>query len=201
METKKVYDDKFPFLSAQGLGLSGKTQTDTVKKANLATFVCSLFGGREDIGFEHLNAWFLDTFSIDGTRLFKPQTQLFIDLKTQAYISAISSGKDAIVNGQRNSLDILKALFPPDLDQHLLHQRSEPSQLNGAERQFIEQARVRSDSLLEESQSEEDIDRLPSQYPWETFLSAIQSYVKSNLNELMGKHVSFLPALSRILRC
>ncbi len=200
-ETKKIYTDNFPFLSAQNLELSGKAEIHTIKKANLATFACSLFGGREDIGFEYLHDWFLETFSIDGTKLSKPQAQLFIDLKTQAYISAVTSDKASIVHRQRNPLDILNALFPSDLDRYLLHRRSGATQLTAIERQFLEQVRVQRGTLLEKSSAGEGIDRLPSTYAWETFLSAIQSYIKNNFDELMGNIVSLLPVHQPVISC
>ena len=189
-ETKKLYTSEDPFLSSQRLDFSEKAHKDTIKKANMATFICSLFGGQEDVGFSHLNERFLDTFAVDGTKMLKPHAQLFLDVKTQAYISAVTSDKAAIVVGQRSKEGILNALFPPELDQHILSRRPGAAQLTPVERQFVEQARTRRAVLLEESQSEEAIEMLPSNNSWEDFLRDVHTYIKDNFDEIMGHLVS-----------
>lgn len=84
--TKKVYSTQEPFLNPQELGFVENAHRETIKKANMATFVSSVFGS-QDVGFYHLNENFLDTFIADGNRMLKNQAHLFLDLKTQAYIS------------------------------------------------------------------------------------------------------------------
>ena len=156
----------------------------------MATFICSLFGGREDVGFSHLNEWFLDTFAVDGTKLLKPHAQAFLDLKTQAYISAVTNDKAAILNVQRSREQILNALFSPELDQLLLRRRSGAAQLTPIERQFVEQAWTRRGVLLEESQTEGAIDTLPKKHSWEGFLRAMHNYIKGSFDDIMGNSVS-----------
>ena len=192
-ETKKIYTDGSPFLSAQNLGLSGKSQVDTIKKANLATFVCSLLGGREDISYEYLDSCFLNIFLVDGTKLLKPQAELFINFKTQAYISAVTNDKLAILQGQRKTKEILRIFFPFDQDLYFLHRRTRATQLTAIERYFVDQVRIRSDILLAESRSEGAIDKLPSMYPQEVFQSIVLSYIKAHFNELVGVTVCQLP--------
>ena len=193
-ETKKVYTSEDPFLSPQRLGFKEQGSVDTVKKANMATFISSLFGGREDVGFSHLNEYFLDTFAVDGTKFLKPHAQLFLNLKTQAYISAITSDKAAILTRQRSREEILNALFPPELDKLLLRRRSGAAQLTMIERHFIEEARSRRVLLLEESQSEGAIDMLPQKHSWEGFLRDFHAYIKGNINEITGNLVSLEPS-------
>ena len=189
-ETKKVYASHDPFLSPQKLGFIEKAHIDTIKKANMATFVCGLFGGREDVGFSHLNEFFLDTFALDGAKMLKSHAKLFLDLKTQAFISAVTSDKAIIFKVHRTREEILDALFPSQLDKHLLARRSGAAQLTPTEREFVERARNRRKALLEESDSEAVIDTLPEKHPWEGFLKDVHNYITSNFDDITGKRVS-----------
>lgn len=113
--TKKVYSIHEPFLVPGDLGLIDPAHISTIRKANLATFVSSVFGSY-DVGFYHLNEYFLDTFVGEGNRLLKSQAHLFLDLKTQAFISAQGFGQ---VERER----ILEDLFPTDLEERLLERK------------------------------------------------------------------------------
>ena len=149
----------------------------------MATFVSSVFGS-QDVGFFHLNEYFLDTFVADGNRLLKSQAQLFLDLKTQAYISAVS-------HGERSREEILEDLFPEDLEERLLSRRRPGAkQAAPSEADFLQRARNRSKSLLEESNSKEAIAILPDKYVWEDFLRDISSYVSKNFVAIVGASVS-----------
>ncbi|KAL8731178.1 MAG: hypothetical protein Q9166_003585 [cf. Caloplaca sp. 2 TL-2023] len=187
--TKKVYSTRSPFLSPHNLGLDGREQTETIRKANLATFVASVFGS-QDVGFYDLNECFLDAFLADGGRLLKVQAGLFLDLKTQAYISAIA-------NGQRPREDILQDLFPDDMEQRLLSRRSGPRQLSPGEADFIQRASNRKKTLLEEPLTMESIAQLPEKYAWDEFLRDISSYVSKNFASSVGSSERKTPGQTR----
>ncbi|KAL8714342.1 MAG: hypothetical protein Q9220_001675 [cf. Caloplaca sp. 1 TL-2023] len=187
--TKKVYSIGDPFLSSQELGLVESGQVETIRKANLATFVSSVFGS-QDVGFYHLNEFFLDTFVADGARLLKNQAGLYLDLKTQAYISAIT-------NGERSREDILYDLFPPDLEQRLLSRRSGAKQLAPGEFDFIQRANNRKKALREEPMTSDFIARLIERYVWEDFLRDISTYVSKNLTAVMGPSARRPPTQNR----
>ncbi len=189
-ETKKVYASHEPFLSPHKLGFVDEDHVETIKKANMATFVCGLFGGREDVGFSHLNDFFLETFVAESAEMLKSHTQLFLHLKTQAYISAVINDKAALLNGHRSREDILDALFPSQLDEHLSTRRSGDPQLTPTERDFVAHAQDRRKSLFEESDSEAAILALPKKYPWEDFLKDVHTYVASNFDNIIGNIVS-----------
>ncbi|KAI4245537.1 MAG: hypothetical protein LQ352_006549 [Teloschistes flavicans] len=154
--TKKVYSIRDPFLSAPELGLSQPDQIDVIRKANLATFVSGVFGSK-DVGFYHLNESFLDTFVGDSGRLLKYQAGVFLDLKTQAYISAIT-------NAERSREDILDELFPHDLEQRLLGRRPGAKQPSPGEIDFLQRANNRKKALLEEPLTPAGIAQLPEKY-------------------------------------
>ncbi|KAL9607906.1 MAG: hypothetical protein Q9167_007227 [Letrouitia subvulpina] len=176
--TKKVYSIHDPFISAQGLGLVERSQSDIIRKANLATFVSSVFGSH-DVGFYHLNENFLDIFISDGNRLLKSQAGLLLDLKTQAYISAIASG-------ERSREDILRDLFPPDLEARILSRRPGAKQATPSEADFIQRAHNRSKALMEEPLTAEAIAQLPEKYVWEDFLRDICTFVSKNFSAIAG---------------
>ena len=185
--TKKVYSIQEPFLNPQEFGFVENAHRETIKKANMATFVSSVFGS-QDVGFYHLNENFLDTFIADGNRMLKNQAQLFLDLKTQAYISAIA-------NGDRSRKEILDDLFPHDLEDRLLKRRHGAKQLSPSEADFMQRARNRRKALLEEPSTEEAAKALPEKYVWEDFLRDISTYVAKNFEAIAGVPVSCSPCV------
>ena len=192
--TKKVYSVNDPFLSSYTLGFTDPAHIETVRKANLATFVSSVFGSR-DVGFFHLNEYFMDTFVADGSRLLKPQAQLFLDLKTQAYISAMTNG-----NRPRNV--VIADLFPPDLEERLLSRRPGAKQVTPSEGEFLQRARNRSKAMLDEPDTREAIAALPKKYIWEDFLKDVSTYVSKNFEALVGLPVSLITSTApSLLNC
>ncbi|KAI9844976.1 MAG: TTAGGG repeat binding factor [Sclerophora amabilis] len=176
-QTKKLYSNHEPFLSAHDLHLRDIEHRNIIRKANLATFVSSIFGS-QDVGFYHLNEYFLDTFVPDGARLLKSQGGLYLDLKTQAYLSAMA-------NGERSRRDILEDLFPVELEQLLLSRRPGAKQLTPSEFDFVKRAGSRRDHLLSEPEDEETLAALPDKYVWEDFLRDVSTYVNRNFDELV----------------
>ncbi|KAL8796574.1 MAG: hypothetical protein Q9182_007351 [Xanthomendoza sp. 2 TL-2023] len=187
--TKKVYSIGDPFLSPRELGFVEREQTETIRKANLATFVSSVFGS-QDVGFYHLDEFFLDTFLADGGRLLKNHASLFLDLKTQAYISAITQG-------ERSREDILQDLFPEDTEQRLLDRRSGSRQPAPGETYFIQRATNRKMALLEEPMTADSISKLPDKYAWVDFLKDISAYVSKNFASIVGSSGRKKPNQSR----
>ena len=192
--TKKVYSIEEHFLNPYALDLIESAQLDTIRKANMATYISSVFGS-QDVGFYYLNEYFLDTFVADGNRLLKSQAQLFLDLKTHAYISASS-------NGKHSREELLEDLFPPDLEDRLLSRRPGAKQLAPSEADFLKRARNRSKSLLDESRTEEGVALLPEKYIWEDFLRDVRAYVIKNFADIAGVPVClqlcFLPGVTDV---
>ncbi|KAI9761231.1 MAG: hypothetical protein M4579_001151 [Chaenotheca gracillima] len=176
-QTKKLYSNHEPFLSAHDLHLQDAEHRNIIRKANLATFVSSIFGS-QDVGFYHLNEYFLDTFVPDGARLLKSQGGLYLDLKTQAYLSAMA-------NGERSRREILEDLFPDELDQLLLSRRPGAKQLTPSEIDFVKRSKSRRDHLLNEPDDEAAIAALPDKYVWEDFLRDVSIYVNRNFEDLV----------------
>lgn len=181
VQTKDVYQRRSSFLSIAELRLPDVEATDTVRVANLATFVSSLFGSQE-VGFYELNEYFLDIFVEDGSRVLKSHAALFLDLKTQSYISAISKGV-------RSKEDILDEIFPVDLEARVLARRA-AKQLAPSEAEFLQRVQNRRQALVDEPDTPEAISALPDKYHWERFLKDVSSYVDKNFQALVGESVS-----------
>ncbi|GAB1214544.1 hypothetical protein ATERTT37_003708 [Aspergillus terreus] len=172
--TRRVYSTKKSFLSATELELTEPAQIDIIRKANLASFVSSIFGTQE-IGFSELNDNFLDVFVPEGGRLLKVQGALFLELKTQAFIASMN-------NTERSRTELLYDLFPDDLEQQLLDRRPGTRQLAPSESDFVKRAGSRRDILLSDINNEEAMKALPDKYHWEDFLRDLSSYITKNFD-------------------
>ncbi|KAJ5690329.1 hypothetical protein N7462_004721 [Penicillium macrosclerotiorum] len=182
--TKRVYTVKHSFLQSTDLEITESSQMDVIRKANLASFVSSIFGSQE-IGFAELNEHFLDVFVPEGGRLLKVQGALYLELKTQAFIAAMN-------NKSRTRVQLLYELFPDDMEQRLLARRPGTRQLAPSETDFVNRLTSRRDILLNDINNEEALKALPDKYHWEDFLRDLSSYIAKNfdaINTQQGKKV------------
>lgn len=176
---KKVYSTNGPFLSASQLGFLEPAQVDIIRKANMASFVSSIFGS-QDIGFSELHDYFLDIFVPEGSRLLKGQGALFLELKTQAYISSLTS-KD------QNRREVLHSLFPDNLGLKFLARRPNNKQLAPSETDFVKRAWSRRDILLADMDNPDAIHTLRERYRWEDFLRDLSSYISKHFESIAGQ--------------
>ncbi|CUS14375.1 unnamed protein product [Tuber aestivum] len=181
--TKKLYTHE-AFLSADELKFEQPEQRATIRRVNLATFVSSVFGSQE-VGFFHLNEHFLDTFVPDGGRLLKSQGALYLDLKTQAYISAMSTN-------ERDKEDILLDLFPDDMSSILLNRKPGAKQLTPSELDFAHRLAQRKQHLM---MIPDDVN-LSEKYVWQEFLKEVSWYVSKNYESIVAQPVSSNSLLS-----
>lgn len=174
----------------------------TLRKVNLATFLAATLGTIE-VGFFYLNESFLDVFcpannldpdnsmsnmtasnvmlqglvnnSIGETvgKLLKPQAVLYLDLKTQAYISAIEAG-------ERLHQEILEDIFPPNLEEIILLRRTSKL-LSPVEIDFIERCQLRKETLANYPSDRS----LSEEYGWFSFLNNLFDYVAKNMGFLI----------------
>ena len=142
-DTKKIYSRKEPFLSADELNVQEPQHRTTIRTTNLATFVASVFGG-QDVGFYALNDRFIETFTPDGEPLEKVPGELFLNLKTQMYLSAVSQEEQ-----ERTKEDILEDLFPLNFEDNLIDRHPE-TPLSQSELIFIELLQARREYLMDQ---------------------------------------------------
>lgn len=174
----------------------------TLRKVNLATFLGATLGTIE-VGFFYLNESFLDIFcpannlepantlssmsphnmslqsgvnTIIGDKigkLLKPQTVLYLDLKTQAYISAVEAGG-------RSREDILEDILPYNLEDLLLERRK-TKLLTPTETDFIDRCKSRKEILLHYPSDK----LLSEEYDWLSFLKELFEYSAKNMGFLI----------------
>ena len=167
-------------LNAHDMGLLLPEHDTGIMKTNLATFISGVFGipGKQDIGFYHLNEYFLPTLVADG-KLTKEKQNLFLDLKTHAYISGLESG------GVKD--EILDELFPSDLDQQLLANRGGSAEQTARDVDFIERCDRRCGRLMKFPHTKEGLEVLNKKFVWEKYLANLSSWLKKHFEPLTGE--------------
>ncbi|OBA21953.1 hypothetical protein METBIDRAFT_28259, partial [Metschnikowia bicuspidata var. bicuspidata NRRL YB-4993] len=174
----------------------------TLRKVNLATFLAATLGTIE-VGFFHLNESFLHVFcpandldpansmsnmSASNTnlqsgagchigekcgKLLKPQASLYLDLKTQAYISAVEAG-------ERSREEILEDILPANLE-HVLQERRATKVLSPTEMDFVHRCHSRKEMLLNYPPDQ----NLNEEYEWFEFLKELFEFVLKNMGFLL----------------
>jgi hypothetical protein len=197
-QTKKIYSQQAPFLSADELNIREPEHRATIRTTNLATFVSSVFGG-QDVGFYELNDHFIETFTPDGAPLERDPGELYLNLKTQMYLSAVSQEEQ-----ERTKEDILEDLFPVGIDE-LLAGRHLESPLSQNELDFIDSSKHRREYLMNEPSDADSIRETPCQhkgidadtitealsekYAWEDFLRNLSAHLSQAYEPLIGPYM------------
>ncbi|KAK5112611.1 hypothetical protein LTR62_003926 [Meristemomyces frigidus] len=176
-QTRKVYSRETPFIDALAIQLFQPGQQETIRKANIATFVASILGAN-DLSFFHLNEYFVETFVPTGHRLLKWQGAIYLELKTQAYISAL-------LNSDEAPEDMLSELFPNDLDGLILTRHPDAPSLSPGEQDFIDRCRARKNYLLAEP-AEAAVRELPKKYLWTDFVREFASCINKNGDAILN---------------
>lgn len=149
-QTKKIYSQQKAFLSADELNIRDDEHRATIRSTNLATFVSSVFGG-QDVGFYELNDHFVKIFSQPKESLSKAAGQLFLNLKTQMYLSVASQEEQETAKE-----DILEDLFPTN-SEDLLMGRQFGTPFSDTELDLIEAAKSRREYLMQAAHTVESI--------------------------------------------
>ena len=183
-QNKKLFSRDGLFIESQdALHSNSSAQYQRVtRKANLATFVACVFGGR-NVPFLELDEEFLDLFMPAGTQLFKSEGALFLELKTQAYISIM-------MNNSVSREELLDRLFPRDLQLAILRRRPEPEYLDSSEQDFIARLNTRRQYLSAGSDSYEALNQLPQKYNWTEFLEYVRICIRRALESMDAIKVS-----------
>ncbi|CAI5756443.1 unnamed protein product [Candida verbasci] len=111
-------------------------------------------------------------------KLLKAQAMLFLDLKTQAYISAVDAG-------ERSREEILEDILPDNLDGILLNKRN-ATQLTPVEIDFVERCKSRKQKLLNYNSTKP----LSEEFEWFHFLRELFDYSAKNMGYLIWGKIS-----------
>ena len=175
--TKMAYPIKDSFLLLSELANipSGVT---IGRQANLATMVTSCFGSGE-VGFYHLNEYFMETFVGGGGRILSNQVRLFLLLKTQAYLSAM-------MTKEQPRSEILNELFPRDLARKLLTSRAGARSLASTEKELVSRVSNRRKYFEEQDDIDDVVGALKERYRWDDFLKDLALYLAKNFGGHVG---------------
>lgn len=177
-QTRKVYSRETPFIDAIAIQMFQPNQQEIIRKANIATFISSILGAH-DVSFFHLNEFFMETFVPLGHRLLKWQGAIYLELKTQTYISAL-------INSDGSPEAMLDELFPSDLDAQILTRHPDAPSLSPSEQDFIDRSRQRRNYLLAEESTEEALKELPKKYQWQDFVREFATCITKNVDGIMN---------------
>jgi hypothetical protein len=182
-QNKKLFSRDRLFIESQDALHSSSPQYQRVmRKANLATFVACVFG--RNVPFLELDESFLDLFMPTGTQLLKSEGALFLELKTQAYISIM------MMNNSVSREELLDRLFPRDLQLAILRRRPEPTYLAPSEQDFVGRLSARRQYLSAGSDSYEALNQLPQKYNWTDFLDHVCICIRRSLEGMDAINVS-----------
>lgn len=177
-QTRKVYSRETAFIDAIAIQMFQPSQQEIIRKANIATFVSSILGAH-DVSFFHLNEFFLDTFVPLGHRLLKWQGAIYLELKTQTYISAL-------INSDTNPEAMLDELFPADQDAHILTRHPDAPSLSPSEQDFVDRSRSRKSYLLAEPATDDALRDLPKKYQWNDFVREFAACINKNVEGILN---------------
>ncbi|CAN6674357.1 hypothetical protein TRVA0_052S00408 [Trichomonascus vanleenenianus] len=191
-QAKQIYTEE-AFLSVRQLEniCTTKEQRAVIQRANLTTFMNAILG-ITPVGFFYLNEFFLDSFVSEQGKLLKSQGTIFLDLKTQAYISALNQDHDRPKN------EIIEELFPTDMQKVLFQRRPDSNKgqnaLTLSESDFISRCKNRRKKLEEEDNPEV----LAETYSWLGFLKDVIDYVSRNRTQIVSDRSTVVMALPTV---
>ncbi|KHJ35225.1 putative telomeric repeat binding factor 1 [Erysiphe necator] len=169
-QVKNIYSQCGLFLSADALNITEPKHREIIRIANLTTFVCCVFDGNE-VGFLDLNNHFIEIFAAEDIPLSKEAGDLFLNLKTQIYLSAISQEEQ-----ERTREDLLEEYFPNNLEEIL--KRRHPNQpLSQSEYEFTRLLINRREFLASTPIDLDSIQILSENYSWEGFLNQVAVFL------------------------
>lgn len=190
-QTRKVYSRSTPFIDITAIQLPQPQQQEIIRKANIATFISSILGAH-DVSFYHLNEYFIETFVPQGHRLLKWQGAMYLELKTQTYISAL-------INSDGSPENMLEELFPSDLDSQILARHPDAPSMSPSEQDFIDRCRARKSYLLDEPSAQDAVRELPRKYQWTDFIREFAACINKNADSILNvpsRQQTFLGALA-----
>lgn len=141
-QTKRIYSKDGFFLSADELNIKEPEHRATIRTTNLASFSAAVFAS--SVGFYELSSSFIDIVTPDGACLEKEPGELLVNLKTQMYLSMVTSEEQTDTKE-----DVLEEMFPYDFEE-VLRQRHPDVPLSQDEREFVNSINARREYLMNE---------------------------------------------------
>ncbi|KAK0121033.1 TTAGGG repeat binding factor [Cadophora gregata f. sp. sojae] len=180
-QTKRIYSKDGLFLSADELNIKEPEHRATIRTTNLASFSAAVFAS--SVGFYELSSSFIDIVTPDGACLEKEPGELLVNLKTQMYLSMVTSEEQTDTKE-----DVLEEMFPYDFDE-VLRQRHPDIPLSQDELEFVNSINSRREYLMNEPTDVDSIQALSEKFGWEGFLTGVSSYLRKNYEPLLAPYM------------
>ena len=171
--TRRLISPGWPFLPQHDLGLHENNQIEIIRKANQAIFMSSIFTG--EIGLRDMDRSFLAVFVPENGELSKAQGSMYLELKTQGFITAWRTG------AAPPNL-VMSDMFGLDLDKAILTRRPGTTLLTPIEQEFLRLLSARR-GVLESAVNTKTLDQLPVTYKWEDFSREVSSYLITHIEK------------------
>jgi hypothetical protein len=138
-------------LSADELDIREDKDREVIRITNLAAWVSSALG-RNTLSFFDLNDHFIECFTAENSPLDPETGTLFLSLKRQMYLAALSHDEQT-----KAKEEILEELISEETLRQLLAGRHSDTDLPHSELQFLESANELREHLLNEPDDEDSI--------------------------------------------
>ena len=115
---------------------------------------------------------FLEVFVPEQGRLFKALGSIYLELKTQAFITANRTAA-------AQPLAVMAELFPQNMESKLLERRPGQKTIPPSEQDFLNRLSSRRDILLTDVRNK-TLDQLPLRYRWEDLSREVSGYLAKN---------------------
>ena len=144
-KTDDVYSPPESYLlSADELNIREDSDREVIRITNLAAWVSSALG-RNTLSFFDLNDHFIECFTSENSPLDKETGDLFLSLKRQMYLAALSHDERT-----KTREEIIDEVISEEALRELLANRHSDTELSSSEHQFLAAANKVRESLLDE---------------------------------------------------
>ena len=167
---RQLYLKNTPFIRPSVLNLTDAEQVEILRKANQAMYMTSIFTG--EVGLRDMDQNFLEVFVPEQGRLLKALGSIYLELKTQAFVTANRTGA-------AEPLAVMSELFPPDMEAKLLDRRPGQKSIAPSEQDFLQRLSSRREILLNDVKNK-TLDQLPLRYRWEDLSREVSGYLAKN---------------------
>ncbi|TLD24153.1 hypothetical protein PspLS_06506 [Pyricularia sp. CBS 133598] len=175
---RRMFSETCSILQADELKIEEPGDFETIQMANLAT-ICSTVFESDNASLLEAHNGFLRTFLPELSPLTDNLTNLFLSLKTQAFLrSCPETADDARLR------ELLETYFPADAEAPL-KQLHPDSPLTQTEKVFMSMSTKRGERLGNEVRDTMKRKLLAIEYPWDGLLDDLNKYLRDNLDNVL----------------
>ncbi|TLS26720.1 hypothetical protein PpBr36_04367 [Pyricularia pennisetigena] len=175
---RSMFSETSSILQADELKIEEPGDFETIQMANLAT-ICSTIFESDNASLLEAHNGFLRTFLPELSPLTDNLTNLFLSLKTQAFLRSCPETAD-----DARMRELLEIYFPADAEAPL-KQLHPDSPLTQTEKVFMGMSTKRGERLGNEVRDTMKRKLLAIEYPWDGLLDDLNKYLRDNLDNVL----------------